>query len=79
MFGDFVKMTLTWVSSHWLWLESSHRFESRFQLCLLHGKQNYYINQGFFEENVKYPVWTYRDPISLILGTRFFLVRGTHW
>jgi len=24
----------------------------------------------FFKENVRYPVWTCRDPISLILGTR---------
>jgi len=25
---------------------------------------------GFFKENVRYPVWICRDPISLILGTR---------
>jgi len=25
---------------------------------------------SFFKENVRYPVWTCRDPISLILGTR---------
>jgi len=31
----------------------------------------------FFEENVKYLVWTCRDPISLILGTRFSLILGT--
>jgi len=24
----------------------------------------------FFKENVRYPVWSCRDPISLILGTR---------
>jgi len=24
----------------------------------------------FFKENFRYPVWTCRDPISLILGTR---------
>jgi len=24
----------------------------------------------FFKENVRYPVWICRDPISLILGTR---------
>jgi len=24
----------------------------------------------FFKENVRYPVWTCWDPISLILGTR---------
>jgi len=33
----------------------------------------------FFKENVRYPVWTYREPISLILGTRFFLILGTRW
>jgi len=31
-------------------------------LLLLH-------NPVFFKENIKYPVWTCRDPISLILGT----------
>ena len=30
---DFVKMTLARLSSHWLWLESSHWLESRFQWC----------------------------------------------
>ena len=35
------------------------------------------LNQGFFKENVRYPVWTCRDPISLILGTRFSLILGT--
>jgi len=28
------------------------------------------VYQGFFKENVRYPAWTCRDPISLILGTR---------
>jgi len=28
----------------------------------------------FVEENVRYPVWTCRDPISLILGTRFSIL-----
>jgi len=27
--------------------------------------------QGFYRENVRYPVRTCRDPISLILGTDF--------
>jgi len=31
----------------------------------------------FFKENVRYPVWTCRDPVCLILGTRFSLVLGT--
>jgi len=34
-------------------------------------------NQGFFKENARYPVWIGRDPISLILGTRFSLTLGT--
>jgi len=36
---------------------------------------------GFFKENVRYPVWTCRDPISLILGTRwwFSLILGTRF
>ena len=33
-------------------------------------KQRLWFHQGFFQENVKQPVWTCRDPISLILGTR---------
>jgi len=35
--------------------------------------------QGFFKENVRYLVWICRDPISLILGTRFSLILGTWW
>jgi len=31
----------------------------------------------FLKENVRYLVWTCRDPISLILGTRFSLILGT--
>jgi len=31
----------------------------------------------FFKENVRYPPWSYRDPISLILGTRFSRILGT--
>ena len=33
--------------------------------------------QGFFKENVWNPVWICRDPISLILETRFSLILGT--
>jgi len=29
-----------------------------------------------FEENFRYPVWTCRDPISLIVRTRCFLILG---
>jgi len=35
--------------------------------------------QGFFKENVRYPVWICRDSISLILGTWFSLILGTWW
>ena len=39
--------------------------------------QFYLFSQFFLKENVRSPVWTCRDPISLILGTRFFLILGT--
>jgi len=38
-----------------------------------------YTIQLFFKENIGYPVWTWTDPISLILGTRFSLILGTRW
>jgi len=31
----------------------------------------------FFKESVRYPVWICRDPIYLILGTRFSQILGT--
>jgi len=34
---------------------------------------------GFFKESVRYPVWTCKDPIYLILGTRFSLILGTRY
>jgi len=40
---------------------------------------NYLLMQVFFKENVRYLVWTCRDPISLILGTRFSLILGTQF
>jgi len=36
-----------------------------------------HTSSGFFKENVRYPVWICRDPISLILGTRFSLILRT--
>jgi len=30
-----------------------------------------------FKENVRYPIWICKDPISVILGTRFSLILGT--
>ena len=38
-----------------------------------------HLKQVFFKENVRNPMWTCRDPISLIIGTRFSLILGTHW
>jgi len=32
------------------------------------------IVAGFFKENVRYPIWTCRVLISLILGTRFSIL-----
>jgi len=37
------------------------------------------LYQVFFKENVRYPMWTCRDPISLIIGTWFSLILGTRW
>jgi len=34
---------------------------------------------SFFKENVRYPIWIFRDPIFLILGTWFSLIPGTRW
>ena len=36
-----------------------------------------FFNQVVLKENARYPVWTCRDPISLILETRFSLILGT--
>jgi len=33
----------------------------------------------FFKETVRYPIWTCRDPICLILGTQFSLILGTRF
>jgi len=33
-------------------------------------KSCFLLHQFFFKEKVRYLVWTCRDPISLILGTR---------
>ena len=37
------------------------------------------LNTVFFKKNIRYPIWTCRGPISLILGTRFSLILGTRW
>jgi len=42
-------------------------------------KKRMHINRFFFKENVRYPMWSCREPISLIIGTRFSLILGTRW
>ena len=37
------------------------------------------ISRFFLKKNVRYPIWTCKDPISLMLGTRFSLILGTRW
>jgi len=39
------------------------------EVCTL-SNNLYALYQVFFKENVRYPVWICRDPISLILGTQ---------
>jgi len=56
---------------------SHHHCYSDFVLLWLH-KLILFITV-FFKEHVRYPVWTFRDPISLILATRFSLILGTQW
>ena len=41
----------------------------KYALCSYFDKISYTYS-GFFKENVRYPVWTCRDPISLILRRR---------
>jgi len=50
-------------------------FDVRYQDKYLH--LSLYLPQFVFKENVRFPVWTCRDAISLILGTRFSLILGT--
>jgi len=38
---------------------------------------NVHVVQVFFKENIRYPVWTCRDPIFQILGIRFSLIPET--
>jgi len=45
-----------------------HHYYSDFVLVWLH-KRILFISV-FFKEHVRYPVWTFRDPISVILGTQ---------
>jgi len=49
-------------------------FYHAFQVKSIHI---YFDHLVFFKENVRYPEWTCRDPISMILGTRFSLIPGT--
>jgi len=34
-------------------------------------EEHFGSEQVYFKENVRYPVWTCRDPMSMILGTDF--------
>ena len=57
---------------------AEHRGQTADKISVI--KQLAYKNKAFisfFKENVRYPVWTCRDPISLNLGTRFSLILGT--
>jgi len=51
-------------------------FYHAFQVKSIHI---YFDHLVFFKENVRYPEWTCRDPISMILGTRISLIPGTRW
>jgi len=42
-------------------------------------KSLFWMFRVFFKENLRYPVGIFRDPIYLILGTRFSLILGTRW
>jgi len=42
-------------------------------------QQLYYSSRVFLKENVRYAVWTCRDQVFLILGTRFSLIPGTRF
>jgi len=48
----------------------------RVHLPIWRGKFKVSNSRVFFKENVRYPVWICRDPISLILGTRFSPILG---
>jgi len=37
------------------------------------------VENIFGKENIRYPLWTFREPISLILGTWFSLILETRW
>jgi len=43
---------------------------SQQMLYKLDEHQNLTLQPGFFKENVRYPLWTYRDLIYLILETK---------
>ena len=43
------------------------------------GSFNFLVEQVFFKENVRYSVWTCRDPIPLILRIQFSLILRNRW
>jgi len=51
--------------------------------CAIHHerdvREEWHPYAGFCKENIRYPVWTCRVPISLILETQCSLILGTRW
>jgi len=62
------KTSLQLKLKHRLQHSSGKREHHEIKTCCKEKKWSIY--QVFFKENVRYPVWTCRDPISLNLGTR---------
>jgi len=59
---------------------SNNRDHAPQSLCYcLFASPIYRCYQFFFKENVRSPVWICMDFISLILGTRVFMILGTRW
>ena len=75
----------TWTNSRIGWIEILHepcgfhmiekagRLPAHWPFCLFQAMDLH------DDDDVRYPVWTCRDPISLILGTRFYLILGTRF
>ena len=74
-----VKRNYTRPDEIWSWRCGG---DSDIYLCGL-GKANVPFTliskPGFFKEDYRYLMWTCRDPIFLILGTRFSLILGTRF
>jgi len=66
-------------SSVWCGIPDPEKLAQHHQEAQSQQKILFYINRVFFKENVRYPVWIFTDPISLILGPRFSQILGTWW